>query len=113
MPRELYYDIALLLMEKPVKFRDFIWPACLHNSEIKLSDSDSFVISGWKCNGRKTNELMKGEVLEAANCQELYADNEIYSISLPNGITNNLFCGRIFNCNSKKSLYLKENKIND
>lgn len=103
-PREKYYDIALLLLARTVKFYDHIWPACLHNSKM-LVDDQMFAISGWKRNGIKANMLLKSELdsLTNSQCQEYYSDKR-FAVSMPNGITDNLFCSKPKDCKSTNKL---------
>ncbi|KAG5683201.1 hypothetical protein PVAND_012497 [Polypedilum vanderplanki] len=114
IPRELYFDIALLLLERNIKFSDNVFPICLYNSEIKLNNNQKFMLSGWKSNGRKVNELMKGKVEEItkSKCQHSY-ENESYIKMLPDGITDNLFCGKFGSCmntpDSDGSLFININ----
>jgi len=88
----MYYDIALLQLEHAVKYRNHIWPACLANSQM---EDDVFTSLSWQQDcGQRSNWLQKNELASVAaqECQNFYRERE-YTISLPNGITANLFCG--------------------
>lgn len=60
---------------------------------IKVSDSETYSEIGWKRDGRNTNALVKSEVtpVTSLRCEEFYRDQEFVN-SMPNGITDNLFC---------------------
>lgn len=105
-PREAYYDIALLLLERPVKFYNHIWPACLPNSLAKVSVREVFAISGWKKNGKKVNTMVKKELspVENLSCQRFYEDKK-FAILLPDGITDDLFCANNSACEGKQNAF--------
>lgn len=107
IPRELYYDIALLQLTKSVKFRDYIWPACLHNEYLIVDENEALMLSGWKGNnGRRIDKIMKGKIerISQNKCREIYGEN----VQVSNGITNNLFCARINSCDSKLGINLSK-----
>lgn len=103
IPREKYYDVALLMLARAVKFYNHIWPACLHNSKIVLKDDETFTVSGWKSDGEKANSMIKNflKPIESSKCQTFY-NSKKFLVPLPNGITDNLFCGKFTDCEGKK-----------
>lgn len=109
-PREVYYDIALLLLDRSVKFYSHIWPACLHSPSIIMKGDETLSLSGWTRNAKRSNMLVKTKLSVVADleCQKFYDDTK-YEISLPNGVVgDDLMCARNSNCESEKFLKLKK-----
>jgi hypothetical protein len=102
-PREDYYDVALLLLEKPVKFYNHIWPACLQSPLTSL-DGEVLTLSGWKKSGLKSNSLIKSNLNVVANseCQNFY-NGKKYEVLLPDGVVGkNLMCATNVGCEGEK-----------
>lgn len=103
MPREIYYDVALLLLDTTgIEFKSHIWPACLYDLKMRINDQDLFT-SGWIRKGKKTNLMVKTQLTSVANnqCQTFYGKN-IYEVSIPFGISDNLFCANAKSHEGKK-----------
>lgn len=92
-PREKYYDIALLLLKRSVKFRNHIWPACLSNFDLRLSGNEIYTLSGWMKNRKLSNWMLKSSLIHinSTECQKFYSTRD-FAVPLPSGITGNLFC---------------------
>jgi len=43
----IFNDVAILKLEKPLKFNDNVQPICLPKSGIKLKNGQMFVVAGW------------------------------------------------------------------
>lgn len=102
-PREVHYDIALLLLERRVKFYSHIWPACLHSPLMVLKGDQTLSLSGWTRNAKRSNLLVKTKLNLVADseCKKFYDDNK-YEVSLPNGVvSDDLICAQNLNCESK------------
>lgn len=103
-PRETYYDVALLLLVRPVKFYHHIWPACLHNPSMILNGDEILSLSGWKRNGKRSNAMIKSDlsVVTSSDCKKFYDDKK-NEILLPNGVAvKNLICAKNAGCDSEK-----------
>ncbi|CAG9802236.1 unnamed protein product [Chironomus riparius] len=104
LPRETYFDVALLLLSQAVKFDDLTFPVCLHNSQIELGNVRKFIRSGWMENGLMKSEVQK---MQRSKCDAIY-DTKKYKIMLSDGISNSLFCGwsKEFSVNSDGPIHV-------
>ncbi|XP_020387293.2 transmembrane protease serine 9-like [Rhincodon typus] len=67
------YDIALLELERPVEYTDFVQPVCLPTATISFNSGQRCIIIGWGTteeNGiSSSNELLQTEVMVFNNSQ--------------------------------------------
>ncbi|XP_066928012.1 chymotrypsinogen B-like [Clytia hemisphaerica] len=74
------YDIALVQLDKPATYTDYVRPACIINSGTKLAAATKSEVSGWgllKCGGPEN--LQKGEISISSNdvCNQIYGNKEV------------------------------------
>lgn len=96
--KTLHNDIAILTMEHPVEFNDYISPICLAAGSNQYT-YQSVTVAGWGTltdRGRQPNELMKVDVEVWTNdkCSTSYAGNA------PGGITSHMLCASLPNKDS-------------
>lgn len=97
LPREKYFDVALLRLKSPVKLHSQIWPACLLNSKFDASLED-LSISGWDQTKEDKNLITsKVNLASKSTCETRYSSQMFFN-SMPNGITDNLFCVNASDC---------------
>lgn len=87
-----YNDIALLKLDKPAIFDEFVQPACLHVEKQFNSSSNAFVVAGWGNTdfvSDKNTFLRKAivDVFPYDDCKERFSND---SKKLPRGIVEDL-----------------------
>jgi len=89
---KVYYDIALLKLERQIKFTDYRRPACLYRKQVLPA---KMVATGWgkTGNGTFSKDLLKVNLTEVPidECKKYY--NSVESPSLPDGLNpKHMFC---------------------
>ncbi|KAL3290149.1 hypothetical protein HHI36_023513 [Cryptolaemus montrouzieri] len=86
-PASKYNDLALLKLDHPVEFSEYVLPICLSTSELDVKEQ--LVATGWgktDVNGPRSNTLMKVDLDYFPNdvCRVAYAD--VPKRDLPEGV---------------------------
>ncbi|MEE6478135.1 hypothetical protein FKM82_011752 [Ascaphus truei] len=96
------YDIALIWLEEPLEFSDFVRPVCLPSSNESLAPSSVCVVTGWG-NTQEVGELairlqqLMVPILDGKVCDSFY-----YSTH-PKGITDHMLCAGFPSTHGKDS----------
>jgi secreted trypsin-like serine protease len=91
-----YFDIALIELDRPVRFNKFIRPACLWQSY--NVDSDNATATGWgllEFAGSQSEDLQKVSLslMQNRDCQSYFTNlSKFMKKSLYNGIVNSQIC---------------------
>ncbi|CAL1277043.1 unnamed protein product [Larinioides sclopetarius] len=98
--RYYYNDIALLRLERPVDFNEYVMPVCLPSPSLPLvKDKDlegkQVTVMGWgdESYGGKTSRVLKEAsfpIVPRKSCNESYF--RVASNRFPRGITSNMLC---------------------
>uniref|UniRef100_A0A4W3GTD6 Peptidase S1 domain-containing protein n=1 Tax=Callorhinchus milii TaxID=7868 RepID=A0A4W3GTD6_CALMI len=79
------YDVALIQLQKPLQYNDYVRPACLPEATQDLELPSLCVVTGWGQLYKGTSQLQV-PVLGSVQCHEYYTSH-------PGGITGRMFCG--------------------
>ncbi|CAH2275247.1 acrosin-like, partial [Pelobates cultripes] len=71
-PRTEAYDLALIELNKPVKYTDFVQPACLPGSTVDISTLHPCYISGWGITQEKS--IQTADILQEAKVNQIDLD---------------------------------------
>jgi len=96
--KTLHYDVAILTLEDPVDFNEYISPICLARGNNQY-EYQRVTVSGWgtlQDRGRQPDDLMKVdvEVWRNSDCKSSYGTNA------PGGITSHMLCASLPNKDS-------------
>eukprot|EP00062_Callorhinchus_milii_P003914 gi/632941808/ref/XP_007886065.1/ PREDICTED: ovochymase-2 [Callorhinchus milii] len=85
------YDVALIQLQKPLQYNDYVRPACLPEATQDLELPSLCVVTGWGQlykDGplRPKLQQLQVPVLGSVQCHEYYTSH-------PGGITGRMFCG--------------------
>jgi len=93
-----YDDIALLRLEKPVKFNELIQPICLMTNSDVIPNNSTFYVTGWgeiqSKSKSATNILLKAqlEMVDLQDCNATYKTDGFFQSKLDVGIVDTQLC---------------------
>ncbi|NXY48231.1 OVCH2 protein, partial [Ceuthmochares aereus] len=83
-------DIALLQLEEPLEFNNYVRPVCLPTKEEVVQPSSVCVVTGW---GAQEEDREKGKKLHQLEVPILMLDTcQSYYINLPSKVTQRMIC---------------------